>query len=105
MFIQYPYIFGMFGMVFFYEIIYTMLNFMRLGITKDASQHISDVTYALFWQDFLMQATGFFISFLGTRYLVAWLGERRCLLLVPLSAFVLILFLMINYTPGTIVAI
>jgi len=105
MFIKYPYIFGIFGMLFFYEIIYTMLNFMRLGITKEASQHISDVTHALFWQDFLMHMAGLFISLIGTRYLVKKLNERVCLLLVPISAMVLIVFLMFHYTPGSIVAV
>ncbi len=105
MFIKYPYVFGIFGMIFFYEIIYTMLNFMRLGITKEAANHISEVTYSLFWQDFLMHFIGLFISLFGTRFLVEKLGERRCLLLIPISTMALIGFLMFNYTPGVIVAV
>lgn len=103
MFVKYPYIFGIFGMVFFYEIVYTMLNFMRLGITKDAAQHISEVTQSLFWQDFLMHSTGFFISLLGTQFLMRSFSERVCLLLVPLSAMCLLLALF--FSPSIVVTV
>lgn len=99
MFIQYPYIFGMFGMIFFYEVISTILNYQRLILAQNISNNISGVTSFLFWQVFWMHAVGLVISLIGTRTLVLLLGEKICLLLIPLSAGLVLWYFMAVYTP------
>ena len=45
-----------------------------------------------------MHFLGFFISLFGTRALIEWLGEKKSLVLVPISYGILLLFLMASYT-------
>lgn len=102
MFMQYPYIFGMFGMIFFYEVISTILNYQRLVYAQTLSSNISGVTSFLFLQVFWMHAVGLVISLIGTRTLVLLLGEKICLLLIPLSAGLVLWYFMTVYTPAAL---
>ena len=41
MLIKYPYVLGIFGMVFFYEVVTTVLSVMRVGIAQDSTSSMS----------------------------------------------------------------
>ena len=98
MFIKYPYLLGIFCMVFFYELINVVLNYQRLGIAQAQSTCVSDVSSALFKIIFFTHLIGFFISFLGTKTLMNKLGERLCLILIPIATGLLLFYFMFNYT-------
>jgi AAA family ATP:ADP antiporter len=101
---RYPYVLGIFGMVYFYEVVATVLGYMRLGIAQAQSLNVSQVSAFLFQTIFLMHLVGFFLSFFGTSTLMKRLGERTCLLLVPLLSGVLLLYLMVETTASALIA-
>lgn len=98
MFIKYPYLLGIFCMVFFYELINVVLNYQRLGIAQAHSTSVSEVSCALFRIIFYTHLIGFIISLLGTKTLMNRLGERLCLIIIPLVTGLLLFYFMINYT-------
>lgn len=93
MFIKYPYLLGIFCMVFFYDVIGSVLSYQRIWIAQEHSTCVSDVSAYLFMTIFYTHLVGFLISLLGTRTLLARLGERRCLMLIPVATGSLLLFL------------
>ena len=99
MLVRCPYVAGIFSMIFFYEIFNQVLNFQRLGIAQSSFADISGVTGYLFQQIFWTHLISFFISLFGTSALLRWLGERRCLLLIPLGTGLLIAILMLSWSP------
>lgn len=90
MLFQKPYVFGIFGMLFFYEMVQTVLSYQRLGIAKGASTDLTGVSCFLFKLAFIQHLVGFVISGIGTQKLLSRLGERKCLLLVPISSGILL---------------
>jgi len=102
MLLRYPYVLGIFGMVFFYEVIATVLSYMRLGVAQSNAATISAVSAYLFQMVFMTHAVGFFISLFGTRTLLEKLGERVCLMLIPLISGALLLYFMFETTPGSL---
>lgn len=98
-----PYILGIFGMLFFYEVVSTVLSYHRLGIAQDSSDDIAGVSAFLFGVAFIQHFFGILISFLGTRTLLRVFGERVCLLLVPLITAFLLLYFTLNYTPFAVI--
>lgn len=104
MFLRYPYVLGIFGMVFFYEVVAKVLSLLRLGVAQSNSSNISGVSSFLFKITFMMHFFGFLLSFFGTRTLLQLLGERICLLLIPLGTGLLLLYFMITYNPEALIA-
>lgn len=102
--LKYPYVFGIFGMVYFYEVIATVLSYLRLGVAQSQAMNVSQVSAFLFEMVFIVHMVGFFMSFFGTSQLLKRLGERTCLMLVPLLSGVLLLYLMIATGPKAIVS-
>jgi len=98
MFIKYPYLLGIFCMVFFYEVINTVLSYQRVFIAQANANSVSDVSSYLFKIVFFTHLVGFLISLFGTRSLLARLGEKRCLLLIPLTTGLLLFFFILNYS-------
>jgi len=94
MFFQYPYVFGIFAIVFFYELINTVLGFLRLGAAQEGSASLSEFSGALFKLAFMTHVVGLLFSLIGTGTLLNLLGVRICLLLVPIfmGCFLLYLF-------------
>ncbi len=92
MFVKYPYVMGMFGMIFFWEIVNVVLGYIRLGVGKEATHSISEFSAYLLQQSFFIHCTGFFIVLFGTRALINFLGERRSLILVPVITGVLLIY-------------
>jgi ATP:ADP antiporter, AAA family len=94
MLLQYPYMLGIYSMIFFYEVINVVLNYQRISSAESASSTIAEFTCVLYQQVLAVHAIGFIISFFGTRALMKSLGERRCLLLVPISIGLLIVLIL-----------
>lgn len=104
MLLKYPYVMGIFGMVFFHELFTTILSYLRLCVAKEQSESISGVSAILFQIVFMTHVTGLCISFFGTRILLNKLGERICLLLIPASmSIVILMFMFYKTSPFAIV--
>ncbi len=104
MLLKYPYVMGIFGMVFFHELFSTILSYLRLRVAQENSESISGVSAILFQIVFMTHLTGFFISAFGTRVLLNKLGERVCLLLIPISmSLVMCMFMFYTASPFAIV--
>jgi ATP:ADP antiporter, AAA family len=104
MLLSYPYVLGIFGMVFFYEVVTKVLSLSRLSIAQSHATSISGVSSFLFKITFMMHAFGFVLSFFGTRTLLQVLGERICILLIPLGTGLLLLYFIISYNPDALLA-
>jgi len=103
--LKYPYVMGIFGMVFFYEVVTTVLSYLRLAMAQSTSVSISGVSGELFKIIFMTHFVGFFISLFGTANLLRWLGERRCLLLIPcISGLLLVIFILSNHNHYALIA-
>ncbi len=81
--VKYPYVFGIFSTIFFYEVVNAILAYMRLGVAEGISNEVSGVSCFLFKSSFYVHFTGLIISLLGTRLLVSYLGERFSLFVMP----------------------
>lgn len=82
--VRYPYVTGIFGMIFFWEIINVIFNYLRLCVGQLESSSVAEFGVFLYQQACLVHVVGLVFVFLGTRTLVSWLGERRSLIAVPL---------------------
>jgi ATP:ADP antiporter, AAA family len=83
--LKYPYVMGIFGMVYFYEVVSTVLSYLRLGVAEQTcGVNVSAQTAFLFKIYFITHLIGLVIAMFGTRLLQLFLGTRACLLLVPL---------------------
>lgn len=100
MFVRQPYVLGIFGMIFFYEVLNVVLGFLRLQIAREASCDLSGLNCILFEQIFYVHLIGFIVSLFGTTPLLRKFGERRCLILVPLLTGLLVFLLLINIKLG-----
>jgi len=103
MLLRYPYVFGIFGMVFFYEIIDTVIGFLRLSIGQAHAEDISGLSAFLFKTIFVSHVAGIFVSYFGTSILLSWLGERLCLLLIPILSGTMLLYFMIDMNPMALI--
>ncbi len=92
-----PYILGIFGMMFFYELVNVVLGIQRTVINQVGAKDAAAFTGTMFKQRFMMHCVGFVISFFGTRVLIKLLGERLCLLLIPILTGGLLAYFMIAY--------
>lgn len=81
--LRYPYLLGIFGMIFFWEVISVFVNYERLAAAHELS--LSAKTCYLLNQDFLVHMVGFVITIFGTRAIVELLGERKSLVLIPIA--------------------
>ncbi len=91
MLVKHPYVLGIFGMIYFYEVIATILSYLRLGIAQSNAATVSDVSAFLFKMVFMTHAIGFLISLFVTQTLLKRFGERICLLLIPALSGALLL--------------
>lgn len=96
MLFQYPYVLGIFGMVFFYEVANTVLGYMRLEVAQSNSHSPSEVVAYLYKIPFAYHWVGLFIALLGTGTLMRLLGERICLLLIPITSGALLVYLLVG---------
>lgn len=99
MFGKYPYVLGIFGMIFFYETVSTVLGYLRLGVAEAGAGSISDVSKVLFEIAFKAHLVGFVISLIGTQSLLSRLGTRICLMLIPFSMGGILFYLIFETSP------
>jgi ATP:ADP antiporter, AAA family len=97
MFVRYPYVLGIFCMVYFYEVVTTVLSLMRVEIAQDSTSTMSGASAYLFKIIFYSHAVGFVISLVGTGALVRWLGEKRSLMLIPITSGLFLGYFMMSY--------
>lgn len=105
MFAKHPYILGIFGMMFFYELVNVVLGIQRTVILQSSAKSAVAFTGSMFMQRFQMQTAGLFVSLFGTRLLIKQLGERICLLLIPLITGVFLVYFMIAYNNQAILVV
>lgn len=98
-----PYVLGMFGILFFYELINTVLSYQRILVAQEQSTSLSSMTTFLYLTTFFMHLLGLTISLFGTRWLIDRFGEKICLMMVPTVNFLVLLYFMISYTPFALI--
>lgn len=90
--LQYPYVFGIFAMTFFYELVTSILGYLRLSVAEQEGGSIAGISEFLFKWVFIQQSVGLLISFFGTSSLLRKLGIRICVFMIPLMVTVFVLF-------------
>lgn len=90
--LKYPYMLGIFGMIFFYEVINVVFGYARLGIGQASTDSLSGFSALLLTQAMYVHAVGLLIVLFGARTLVNLFGEKRCLLLVPITTGILVIY-------------
>lgn len=98
---KYPYVLGIFGMSFFYEALATVLSYLTIAEAQSTSNSMSEALAYLLEIAFLTHFVGFFISFFGTSALFNKLGTRRCLMLIPLSSGLALVYFMLSSSTAT----
>lgn len=104
MLVRYPYVFGIFLMSFFYEVIATVLSYLTVMLSQGYGSMSGSLEYLLI----IVCTThfvGFGISYLGTRALFNKLGTRYCLLLIPISSGIVLGYYLLNSTSASALAI
>ena len=82
--VQYPYVLGIFGMVFFWEIVNAVFRYERLKVGKTIALSVSEYTSFLFRGIAMHQFIGLLLVLFGTRFILVKFGERKSLLLLPI---------------------
>ncbi|MEX0849041.1 MAG: Npt1/Npt2 family nucleotide transporter [Candidatus Dependentiae bacterium] len=90
-----PYIFGIFSIVFFYEVTSMIITFLKLYAVQYRSTNISQASALLFQVTTMTQLVAFLFSLFGTRNLMRKLGERSCLLLIPILITISFLYMVL----------
>ncbi|KKP35600.1 MAG: Plastidic atp adp transporter [candidate division TM6 bacterium GW2011_GWF2_32_72] len=84
MFMKYPYVLGIFSILFFHEVVANVLNYLKLGVAQEASSSVGEYGIFLFQVAGEVHFAGMVFSILGASFLVNRFGERICLILNPL---------------------
>jgi AAA family ATP:ADP antiporter len=92
MLMRYPYVMGIFGMIFFWEVVNVVFGYERLSVGQAGALSISDYSRFLFEGVFFVHAAGFVIVLFGTKALINLLGERRSLMLIPTLTGILLIY-------------
>lgn len=79
-----PYILGIFGMTFFWEVINVIFNNLRLNIAFSEATSLCGITAILYKNILFMHIFGLLFVLLGTRNIIQYCGERMALLLIPI---------------------
>ncbi len=98
---QYPYVMGIFGMSFFFEMISQALKVENIIFVKTASNNLSQFASVMLWQAILVHVVAFVVVLFGTRAIVTYLGERRSLLLVPVVTGLSVIVFLASPSYGT----
>ena len=86
-----PYVFGIFCLVFFYDAIITIFDFLMLKTANAKYETAGELTAFFSFYTLCMHGVGFLIAFLGTVPLQRLLGVRASLFIAPVVSFALIL--------------
>ncbi len=102
--IRYPYVLGIFGMLFFWEVVSSVFGYERLAVGQMVALNISDYTRFLFEGAVLVHLAGLIIVTFGTRFVITWLGERRSLVLMPVMTGMLLIYYLSIKTASAVLA-
>lgn len=81
---KYPYVMGIFGLGFFFEVVNQVVKLESIVWGKASClSGISEFTGLLLWQALIVHVLGLVIVTLGTKFLIKTLGELKALMLVP----------------------
>ncbi len=81
---QYPYVLGIFGMSFFFEMVIQALKVENIIFVKTVSaDNLSLFASVLLWQAILVHVVAFVVVLFGTRAIITYFGERRSLMVIP----------------------
>lgn len=100
-----PYVLGIFGFIFFYEVSFAILNYQRKCLIGDCSSGPADLSREFFWQIFLVHLVGCLLSLIGTSALMRRLGERKCLMVIPVVSGLLFLYFIAVNTLSAVVIV
>ena len=100
-----PYVLGIFGMIFFWEITNVIFNYMRLSIALDSSSDILGITSFLYADVARMHILSILIVLFGTSSVIRIFGERISLLLIPILIGTLVFIFLFNKTTVTFLII
>lgn len=93
---KYPYVLGIFGMIFFWETISVIFNYMKIGIgLKEASGSMLAFGAFLYKNAMFAHILALIVTIVGTSSLINLIGERFALMAIPLfigSAIIMCLF-------------
>lgn len=101
-FYQYPYAFGIFSIIFFWEVINVAFNYVKIGVVQAANTTSSGLTAGLLEQMFYVHLAGLLIVLVGTRWIITMLGERRSLMFIPTITGLLIAYCLIDQSPEAV---
>lgn len=102
---KYPYVMGIFGMTFFFELVNQVIKVENIIFGKSTSATLSAFTGFLLWQALLVHIVGFLVVIFGTRTIMKVLGEKRALVLVPsITGLSVLAFLIKPYYVTAIIA-
>lgn len=102
---KHPYMLGIFGMLFFYEVINVVFGYERLGVGQAAASSISGISAFLLEQIIWVHFVGLLIVLFGARTLIRLFGERLCLLMIPLSTGLLLTYFMIDQSTTAVLIV
>lgn len=98
-----PYVFGIFGMIFFWETVNVIFNYMRLGIAYEDAESITGFISALYKTIMFSHITGLILALFGTSFVVRRFNEKVSLMLIPLLIGTAILVCMMFKTTNAVV--
>ncbi len=89
-----PYVFGIFWLMYSVEIISIIFDYqMQIHLSQSTNKNIALMNKFMFAYTSSFQAFGFLFAFFGTSALLKRIGIRGCLMIMPLSIFLLIALL------------
>lgn len=99
MLFKYPYVMGIFGMSFFFELINQAFKIENIVFGAKTAQNLSGMTNFLLIQALLVHIAGFFVVVFGTRAILQTLGEKKSLMLIPSLTGLSVLYFLWKQTP------
>lgn len=93
------YVFSIFGMVFFWEIINFIFNNLRLNVAFKSAESIGQISSYLFQSTMLMHLIGLLFVIFGTSFFIRKMGERAALLAIPILTGLIIFLFIFHHNP------
>lgn len=88
--VRFPYVFGIFLLVFCWEVVSAIVNYHRLCSGAAVCTTTTSLSSFLFQQILFIHAFGLIIALFGIKNIMSWLGERKTLVAVPLITGLLV---------------
>lgn len=104
-FLKNTYVLGIFGMMFFWEIVNFTFNNLRLNIAFSQAEKITEISGFLFKTTMITHLTGLILVIFGTTLFIRFLGERISLLLVPIFTGIAVLGFLTFQNPLSVIIV